>query len=127
MFIALAIGFVFFAGSVHAQTARDEVCKVSLSDPGASFDVAAGKCVDSNGNSPEGLFEGPFKAITNTLIFITGAISILMLVIGGLRYTVSGGDANAVSGAKNTIIYAIVGLIISIFAFSIVNFILGRI
>ena len=46
-----------------------------------------------------------------------------MLVIGGIRYTVSGGDQNAVTAAKNTILYAIVGIIVAILAYAAVNFV----
>jgi hypothetical protein len=48
-----------------------------------------------------------------------------MLIWGGLRYVVSGGNSNSVTAAKNTILYAIVGLIIALFAYAIVNFVIG--
>ncbi|MNI84677.1 hypothetical protein D3C73_1416030 [compost metagenome] len=47
-----------------------------------------------------------------------------MLIIGGIRYTISGGDSSAVTSAKNTIMYAIVGIIVAVLAFAIVNFVL---
>jgi hypothetical protein len=48
-----------------------------------------------------------------------------MIVIGGLRYVVSGGDASQVQGAKNTILYALVGIIIAILAYAAVNFVIN--
>lgn len=66
-----------------------------------------------------------FKTITNVLLFIIGAISVIMLIIGGIRYTVSGGDSSAVQSAKNTILYAIVGIVVAILAFAVVNFVIG--
>ena len=66
-----------------------------------------------------------FKTITNILLFLIGAVSVIMLIIGGIRYTVSGGDSAAVTSAKNTILYAIVGLVVAILAFAIVNFVVG--
>lgn len=60
--------------------------------------------------------------IINTLIFIIGAIAVLMIVIGGLKYVLSGGDQAAVNSAKNTILYSIIGLIVAILANAIVNF-----
>ena len=68
---------------------------------------------------------GVFKTITNTLLFILGAISVIMIIIGGLRYVVSGGDSSAVNSAKNTILYAIVGVIVAILAYAIINFVIG--
>lgn len=67
---------------------------------------------------------GIFRTITNVLLFILGAISVIMIIIGGLRYVVSGGNATAVTAAKNTILYAIVGVIVALLAYAIVNFVL---
>lgn len=67
---------------------------------------------------------GIFRTITNVLLFLIGAISVIMLIIGGIRYTLSGGDSSAVTAAKNTILYAIVGIIVAVLAFAIVNFVL---
>lgn len=69
--------------------------------------------------------DGLFKTITNVLLFVIGAISVIMLVIGGIRYTVSGGDSTQVQGAKNTILYAIVGIIVAILAYAVVNFVIS--
>ncbi len=68
--------------------------------------------------------EGIFRTITNVLLFVLGAISVIMIIIGGLRYVVSGGNATAVTAAKNTILYAIVGVIVALLAYAIVNFVL---
>ncbi|MES2876059.1 MAG: pilin [Patescibacteria group bacterium] len=68
---------------------------------------------------------GIFRTITNVLLFLIGAVSVIMLIIGGIRYTVSGGDSTAVTGAKNTILYAIVGIVVALLAFAVVNFVLG--
>ena len=68
-----------------------------------------------------------FMTIINTIIGITGSIAVLMLVIGGLRYTISGGDSSAVNSAKNTILYAIIGIIIVVMSYAIVNFVLTKI
>lgn len=68
---------------------------------------------------------GIFSTITNVLLFVLGAISVIMIIIGGLRYVVSGGNATNVTAAKNTILYAIVGVIIAILSYAIINFVLG--
>ncbi len=56
------------------------------------------------------------------IIGIVAAISFLMIVIGALKYTTSGGEPQSMAKAKNTILYALVGLVICIIAFSIVRF-----
>ncbi len=76
---------------------------------------------------PTNLFgdTGIITSITNTLLFVAGSLAVIMIIWGGLRYVVSGGNASAVTAAKNTILYAIVGLIIAFFAFAVVNWLLG--
>lgn len=76
---------------------------------------------------PTALFgdTGIVTTITNVLLFIAGALAVIMLIWGGLRYTISGGNAAAVTAAKNTVLYAIVGLIIAFLAFAAVNFVLS--
>ena len=75
---------------------------------------------------PENLFgdEGVFKQITNIVLYIVGVIAVIMLIIGGIKYVVSGGDAKKVTDAKNTVLYAIIGLVIAFLAFAIVNFVI---
>lgn len=67
---------------------------------------------------------GIFTTISNVMLFVVGAISVIMVIIGGLRYVISGGNSANVTAAKNTILYAVVGLIISIMAYAIINFVL---
>ena len=86
-----------------------------------------GGAASSMGNSqPTNLFGsgGIFQTITNVLLFVIGAVSVVMLIIGGIRYTISQGDSSAVTSAKNTILYAIVGLIVAILAYAAVNFVI---
>ena len=73
-----------------------------------------------------GIFEegGIFRTIVNTLLFIIGAISVIMIIFGGFKYVTSGGDSAGVTSAKNTILYAVVGLIVAVLGFAIVDFVL---
>ncbi len=71
--------------------------------------------------------EGIFNRITNIALGIVGAISVLMLVWGGLRYIISGGDSKKITDAKNTILYAVIGLIIAMLAYAIIRFVLSSI
>lgn len=68
-----------------------------------------------------------FQTITNLFLFIVGAISVVMIVIGGFRYTISAGDQAAVTAAKNTILYSVVGLVVAVMAYAIVDFVLGAV
>src|SRR5574344_1253072 len=67
---------------------------------------------------------GIFSRFTTIALLAVGAISVIMLIYGGIRYILSGGDSKKVTDAKNTILYAIIGLVISLLSYAIVNFIL---
>ena len=76
---------------------------------------------------PKDLFgdAGVFKQVTNTILYIVGIVAVIMLIIGGIKYVISGGDAKKVTDAKNTVLYAIIGLVIAFLAFAIVNFVIS--
>lgn len=71
--------------------------------------------------------DGVFTRFTNIALYVVGAISVIMLIWGGLRYITSGGDSKKVTDAKNTVLYAIIGLIIAVLAYAIINFVLTTI
>jgi hypothetical protein len=64
--------------------------------------------------------------VINTLFMVLGMIAVIMIVIGGIRYATSGGDSSQTKAAKDTILYAVVGLIVAIMSYAIVNFVLER-
>jgi hypothetical protein len=65
------------------------------------------------------------KDVVNIMLYILGAIAVIIIVFGGIRYVTSTGDSGRVKAAKDTITYAVVGLIIAILAYAIVNFVIG--
>ena len=65
--------------------------------------------------------------IVNILSIVVGVVAVIMIIYGGFRYITSGGESGSVSGAKNTLIYAIVGLVIVALAQFIVHFVLDNI
>jgi hypothetical protein len=70
---------------------------------------------------------GTVQTILNIVFVIVGAVAVMMVVIGGIKYASSQGDPQATAKAKGTIIYAIVGLVLAIFATAIVDFVFGRV
>ncbi len=115
--MVLTVGLVAQPAPAHATFDK------GLSDGAQS---AQGK--DQQGDAAslfgEGGQGGIFRTITNVMLFLIGAISVIMLIIGGIRYVVSGGDSTAVQNAKNTILYAIVGVVVAILAYAVVNFVI---
>jgi hypothetical protein len=65
--------------------------------------------------------------IINVLIFAVGAISVIMIIIGGLRYALSGGDSAGIKSAKDTILYALVGVVVAVLSYAIVQFVIGKV
>lgn len=65
--------------------------------------------------------------ILNLVWKVLGILSVIFVAIGGLKYTLSAGDSNQVNSAKNTILYAVIGLVISLSVFLIVNFVLSKV
>ena len=61
--------------------------------------------------------------IINTILYIVGLVTVAVIIYGGVRYTLSTGDPKKVTDAKNTIMYGIIGLVICILAYAIVNFV----
>lgn len=77
---------------------------------------------------PSELFDGNtaiIPRIINIMLFIVGILSIVMLIFGGIRYTISNGNKSKVEDAKNTILYSIVGLIVAILGYALVNWVIG--
>lgn len=61
----------------------------------------------------------------NTLLLLIGMVAVIMIVVGGIRYIASAGDSARVKAAKDTILYSVVGLVVAILAYAIVNFVIG--
>lgn len=84
------------------------------------------ECDNINSEASEGV-NNTVNLIINIFSWIVGVVSVIMIIWGGFKYITSGGDAGSVTAAKNTILYAIVGLIIVALAQVIVKFVLGNV
>ncbi|MFC2601886.1 MAG: pilin [Candidatus Saccharimonas sp.] len=83
-------------------------------------------CLFGNESGCEGTDQTPiFRIVTNVLLFVIGAVSVIMLIIGGFRYVTSQGDQTQVQSAKNTILYSIIGIVVAILAYAAVNFVVS--
>jgi len=98
---------------VHFANSQTDAACVGLTVAGGSCDKGAG-------------FMGGFQTIANTLIFIVGAVSVLMVIIGALRYVLSNGDSAGLKSAKDTILYALIGVVIAMLSYALVAFVIGR-
>ena len=62
--------------------------------------------------------------VANVLIYLVGAVAVIMIIIGGLRYVTSNGDAKQAESARNTVLYASIGLVVAGAAYAVVLFVL---
>ena len=70
---------------------------------------------------------GVFATAVSLLLFLVGAVAVIMIIFGGFKYIISGGDSSAVTSAKNTILYAVIGLVVASLAYAIIDFVLDTI
>lgn len=116
MSLVAIMGFgalVFAAPTVGAVDAIKDACAI---------DASTSIC-QSGSNSDFGTMA---SLIINGLLFLIGAVSVVMIIIGGMMYATSSGDSGQVTKAKNTILYSVIGLAVAFFAYAIVNWVLGQ-
>ena len=95
---------------------------------GANFEVTENPSADcSNGGDATAKVNDLVRKIINLLSAIVGVVAVIMIIFGGLRYITSGGNDANVTSAKNTILYAIIGLIVVALAQILVRFTLNTI
>ena len=81
---------------------------------------------ESTGQASGGTtLEQGVETVINLLLFLIGIIAVIAIIIGGIRYTTSNGDAGQTKAAKDTILYAVIGLIVAIMAYAIVRWVVG--
>jgi hypothetical protein len=112
--LAVGVAGVFaspaLAATGSAGDAKDDVC--------SGITSAGGSCSD-NGSG----LTHVIRTVIRIISLVAGIAAVIMIMIGGLRYTTSGGDSSKVAGAKSAIMYAIIGLIVVIFAQIIVRYV----
>lgn len=120
-----ALSFALFmpvaaVGVVGAQSAiQSGICAgTELNDPSQTG------CTNTTGSTAG--VQNAVTTVVNLLSWIVGIVSVIMIIVGGFRYITSGGASDKVTGAKNTIIYAVIGLVIVALAQFIVNFVLDK-
>ncbi|MBR2659755.1 hypothetical protein IKD60_03270 [Candidatus Saccharibacteria bacterium] len=103
------------------SAAQDSYTNASKYTSGTEAGTGAGQNTQLMGSS------GILNTIINVALGVIGFVAVVMIIFGGVQYTTSAGDAAKVTKAKNTIMYGVVGLVIALLAFAIVNFILGNV
>lgn len=107
---------------VHAQ---DDINNGLCAGTNLDATQASGCQVDSDTANQK--INDIIKLVINIFSLVVGVVSVIMIIVGGLKYITSGGESSNISSAKNTIIYAIIGLVIVALAQFIVHFVLGKV
>ena len=121
--IAIALGLAVpmaVPAVVSAQDIQGNLCS------GASLSTETTDCATATADAGTQV-DDIITDVINIFSLVVGIVSVIMIIIGGFKYITSGGDSGNVTGAKNTILYAIIGLVIVAFAQLIVQFVLGKV
>ena len=89
-------------------------------DPGATG-------IDTVGQQKSEDFTNYVTNILNGVIGVLGLVCVVVIIIGGVNYMTSSGDAGKVKKAKDTILYGLIGLVVCVLAFALVNFVIAKI
>lgn len=124
---AVVVPVVPVSVSAQSTQASCESMNGTWKNKKCTLDMQGGIDSAKGADVPSTLFgaNSIFTTVVNVLLFIIGALSVIMLIWGGIRYTTSAGNSAAVTSAKNTIMYAIIGLVVAFLAFAVVNWVLG--
>ena len=111
---------VVFGASVlsTASLSGNASAQVSKGIDTATTSEMKGKSIDGD--------KGLIKTVVNVLLWAVGVLSVIMIIFSGFRYITSAGDASKTKSAQSTLIYSVVGLIVAIMAWAIVNMVINR-
>ncbi|HSX05972.1 MAG TPA: pilin [Candidatus Saccharimonadales bacterium] len=116
LLLGLGIGGLLAPMSVAAATPKSTVCTALGSNADCSQQPSNGISIDH-----------VITVIINLLSVVVAIASVIMIIVAGFKYVTSRGESSAIASAKNTMIYAIVGLVIVALAQVIVQFVLGKV
>jgi uncharacterized membrane protein len=123
---ALLAAPVLMPAAVSAQSAADANTTVQNGlCQGANLQVGT-DCTAVNDEKVQSTVNKTITWGINIFSIIVGIAAVIMIIVGGLRYIISGGDSGNVTSAKNTILYAIIGLVVVALAQFVVKFILSK-
>ena len=131
----ITAGLIAMVGVVGLSTMGAPSAYASCTDTPNSPACAAQRGADATGtqskkcgtNGKEVCGVGDvIKQVINVLLFIIGSLSVIMIIFGGIKYVISNGDSSQITSAKNTILYAVIGLIVALLAYAIVNFVVTQ-
>ncbi|MBX4188668.1 pilin [Candidatus Saccharibacteria bacterium] len=120
--VSLLLGF---GAPAYAQTAQDQINNGLCAGSNLQFTATPGSCAAASSDATTKIND-IVHTVVNLLSALVGIVAVIMIIIGGFRYITSGGNDTSVTAAKNTILYAIIGLVVVALAQIIVRFTLSK-
>lgn len=123
--VALILAAIISFGALcivptYASAVNNDACNKYKNKSDPNYKIVCG-------SGSEEKAENTVKSVLQTVFLWTGIVAVIVIVIGGIFYTISQGDPGKIKKAKDTILYAIIGLIVSLLSFAIVTFVLDKI
>jgi hypothetical protein len=122
LFVVLSLGL---AVPALAQTPQEQINNGLCAGSNFQFTENPGAC-NLAGTDATTSINNIVHTIVNLLSAVVGIVAVIMIIVGGFRYITSGGNDTSVTAAKNTILYAIIGLVIVALAQVLVRFTLSK-
>lgn len=126
--LIIAVIIAFFATSFISlkPTVTHAIDSVDIcSQSGVSQEVRNANGCDGASSGDD--LKNVISSIIKGVIGIIGAVAAIFILVGGINYMTSAGDAAKLEKAKKTILWAVIGLVIAVLTFAIVNFVIGNI
>lgn len=129
IFKKVMAGFVVVASMALVMTGLGVISSLPVyaanCDPKKGIPGALDKnCAHGEGQAEElDGNNGVITTIINTMLFIVGLLAVIMIIYAGIRFVTAHGDEKQVQSARQTIIYSVVGLIVAILAYALVNWV----
>lgn len=125
----LVLALTFSFGASQARAAEPNIDKYAKCGVNFTKDCETTTTADEDAKLESGTkkLNNTIANIINIFSLIVGTVSVIMIIYGGFRYVTAGGDSGNIGNAKNTILYAIVGLVIVAISQAIVQFALGEV
>jgi type IV secretion system pilin len=122
--VSLMLG-LGLAVPVYAQDAQQQINNGLCAGSNLEFTETPGQCNVATSDATTKI-NNIIHTVVNLLSAIVGVVAVIMIIVGGFRYITSGGNDTSVTSAKNTILYAIIGLVVVALAQLIVRFTLSK-
>jgi hypothetical protein len=121
----VALSFVAVPVAAPAMVSAQANVKSGL-ECGADFKLdTSGGCASTSGGTAK--IQNIVTDVVNIFSIIVGIVAVIMIIVGGFKYITSGGDSGNITSAKNTIVYAVIGLVIVALAQFFVQFVLNKV